>query len=324
MNDVDTILELFGLSDKNIIAERIDSGHINRTYKITYGDDRYILQRLNSSLSGHSESIMSNIALVSECVENTIRFLDHNGKNYLCYDNAVWRIYEFVPNSVSYDTLEDERLIYGFGNILGRFHRDTGKIDPKALHITIEDFHNTKKHIKKLLSLESLPQSYRPRFERAAVFSDRLSEKGLSLKAAHNDVKCSNVLFDKDTGEALALIDLDTVMPGYYAYDVGDGIRSACVKDDTLDFGRLKAFCRGYFSAYKGEYTLTAEEIFLGLICITAELSSRYLYDALSGEGYFSDKTDGQKTERGEQLLRLSEFIAGNEKEIIKAIEERV
>ncbi|HBJ97531.1 MAG TPA: hypothetical protein DDY82_00430, partial [Clostridiales bacterium] len=31
-----------------------------------------------------------------------------------------------------------------------------------------------------------------------------------------------------DTGKSLAVIDLDTVMPGLVAYDFGDAVRSIC------------------------------------------------------------------------------------------------
>ena len=41
------------------------------------------------------------------------------------------------------------------------------------------------------------------------------------MRVTHNDTKISNVLFDRETGRALCVIDLDTVMPGLCAFDFG-------------------------------------------------------------------------------------------------------
>ena len=315
LETIKEVLRFFGLDSVGCTAEKINTGHINQTYKVVFDGREYILQRLNPSVFSCPEKVMDNIGQVCGCTENSLHFLTCNGRNFLEYDGAVWRIYEYVRNSVSYDALEDDRLIHGFGSILGRFHRDTADLDPSLFYVTIEDFHNTRKRIEKLLSSGS---GYTDEFKMLLTFADRLAEKKLPLKVTHNDVKCSNVLFDKDTGKALALIDLDTVMPGYCAYDIGDGIRSSCVSDESIDTEKLKAFCRGYFSVM--QYAPSAEDIFLGTLCVTAELSARYLYDALSGENYFADKTREQKIIRGEQLLKIALLTAENENDIIKTI----
>src|SRR5690606_13410418 len=47
----------------------------------------------------------------------------------------------------------------------------------------------------------------------------------IPLRVIHHDTKISNVLFD-EYGKGLCVIDLDTVMPGYYISDVGDMMRT--------------------------------------------------------------------------------------------------
>lgn len=47
----------------------------------------------------------------------------------------------------------------------------------------------------------------------------------MPLRVTHNDTKLNNVLFDATAGEAICVIDLDTVMPGLAHYDFGDSIR---------------------------------------------------------------------------------------------------
>ena len=41
----------------------------------------------------------------------------------------------------------------------------------------------------------------------------------------HNDTKLNNIMIDDKTGQAICIIDLDTVMPGLSIFDFGDSIR---------------------------------------------------------------------------------------------------
>ncbi len=48
----------------------------------------------------------------------------------------------------------------------------------------------------------------------------------MPLRVMHNDTKISNILFDAESGNSICVIDLDTLMPGYFIYDLGDMIRT--------------------------------------------------------------------------------------------------
>src|SRR5439155_22993121 len=52
-----------------------------------------------------------------------------------------------------------------------------------------------------------------------------VSSKESKMRVTHHDTKISNVLFDKH-GQGICVIDLDTVMPGYFISDVGDMMRT--------------------------------------------------------------------------------------------------
>ena len=47
---------------------------------------------------------------------------------------------------------------------------------------------------------------------------------------------------DKNTGDYLTVIDLDTVMPGSALYDYGDGVRSTCstTPEDEQDLNKVE------------------------------------------------------------------------------------
>ena len=106
------------------------------------------------------------------------------------------------------------------------------------------------------------------------------------------------MLFDKDTNKAVAIIDLDTVMPGLVGHDFGDGIRFAAntVEEDCHDYHkaccdleRFQTFTEGFLSQ-TGDM-LTQEErdtLALSAFSITVELGSRFLDDYLIGDPYFN------------------------------------
>ncbi len=139
--------------------------------------------------------------------------------------------------------------------------------------------------------------------EIATSLVEKLKNGEIPLRVTHNDTKCNNVLFDENTNEPLAVIDLDTVMPGLTAYDFGDAVRFAAntAKEDepdiskvSLDLGKYEAFAKGFVSQVAE--TLTDEEIetlFLGPIVMTIELAVRFLSDYLDGSKYF--KCDYEK-----------------------------
>ncbi len=314
---------MFGLSEGLLKVEKINSGHINSTYKIIYSDDmRYILQRINGNVFKNPEEIMSNINGVCECLKGKVscpEFLKCKDKNYIMCNNEMWRIYRYIGNSVSYISLDDNEKIFEFGRVVGNFHSLTQKLDTDKFYRIIENFHNTTHILKKLLQIGN--DKYKSEFEffqRMLDFSKALDDKKLPLNVTHNDVKPSNVLFDRKSGKGITLIDFDTVMPGLAVYDFGDGARSACITENKLDLQKLEAYCNGYFSCVNPD---EAENYFLGMLCISAELSARYFEDFVTDGNYFADKTSEQKLFRCRELIQTAESILESKEEICKIIQ---
>lgn len=322
MEKINEILKMFGLSTDILKIEKINSGHINRTYKIIYSpQENYILQRINGNVFTKPEEIMSNIEGICNCLKGKVccpEFIKHKNKNYIISNNEMWRTYKYIENSVSYNALEDIDKIYEFGRITGEFHKLTENLNTDNFYGVINNFHNTSFILKNLIKLRQ--EAYGSEFnffEKSLQYSKSLDKKHLPLRVTHNDVKCSNVLFDIKSGKGITLIDFDTVMPGLTVYDFGDGARSACVTDNKFNIEKFEAYCSGYFSFVNfGK----AEDYFLALYNITAELSARYFHDFLVSGNYFSDKTPEQKLERSRQLITLAESILENKKEIYQTI----
>lgn len=119
----------------------------------------------------------------------------------------------------------------------------------------------------------------------------------LPLRVTHNDTKINNVLFDSKSGDALVVIDLDTVVPGLVSHDFGDAIRFAAnfVEEDSPDFAKaginmevFGAFTDGFLSQTASALTETEiDTLALSCFVLAVELSTRFLNEYIRDDPYF-------------------------------------
>ncbi len=316
------ITEAFGFNKNYISAERITSGHINDTYKILYSEnEKYILQRVNDKIFKNPEKIMHNIKLLNNafCGADKIKipcYIESDGKNYIISNDSLWRMCPFINQTVSFNKFDNVRLCQGFGSILGIFHKLTSGMNTFDYHETISGFHNTAAIIERLFDYGA-PIMHSDVLKHAVKYSKTLMS-AQKQQIVHNDAKCSNILFYKYSLEPAAIIDLDTVMPGLTAYDIGDAVRSSCTDGSEINTDKFIEFIKGYIRGYG---SINAQCCIYGTICITAELASRYIYDFLSGENYFKFQSGRMKLERFRELVLLAEHIEIRADELINIAE---
>lgn len=321
-----------------ILEEVVENnqGNINKTYILTYTNDnkqvKYLLQKINSNVFNEPYLVMRNIELVTNHISKKLKDADdynhktltivktNDGLNMYTYINEdgekeYYRAFHFIDNCISYDNFKDSddalKLAYETGKSFGYFQRLLNDFSPSLLTETITDFHNTKKRFNDLLesienkiTLRAYDFSYEivdliSKIKECSVITDNLG-KSIPLRVTHNDTKLNNVLIDKSANQCMAIIDLDTVMPGSVLYDIGDGIRSACsnsFEDETdkdkifLNLDLTKAYLKGFLEE---TYSfLTRDEVnYIGLSIkiLTYELAIRFLTDYLNGDTYFKIK----------------------------------
>jgi len=153
-----------------------------------------------------------------------------------------------------------------------------------------------------------------------------LEDGSLPLRVTHNDTKINNVLFDCETGKAICVIDLDTVMPGSVLYDFGDALRmggSTAAEDEInldkvcFDAAAYEAFAKGFLSELK-EY-MTEKEISLlplSVKLMTYECGIRFLTDYLNGDTYFKIHREHHNLDRARNQFKLVSDITAQEKEL--------
>ena len=340
------VLEAFDFGAPVVGAIRYGQGHINDTFCVhTQPEDlccrRFILQRMSAAAFKRPDQLMENIMGVTEYLGREIEsrggdrerealrvIRPRNGEPYYTDSaNGAWRVYPFVEDTICYQTAETPELFAASGRAFGRFQRLLQGYPAQTLHETIPHFHDTEDRLAKLkaaLAADRLGRAAECRPELDFVLSretdcsvalQALRDGVLPLRVTHNDTKLNNVLMDRDSGEGLCIIDLDTVMPGLSINDFGDSIRfganhSAEDEKDlskvNLDVSLFEAYTQAFLEGAGG--TLTAAEIDhlpWGAKLMTFECGIRFLTDYLEGDVYFHTTRDGQNLDRCRTQFKL-------------------
>ncbi|MGL4772984.1 MAG: phosphotransferase enzyme family protein, partial [Clostridium sp.] len=210
---------------------------------------------------------------------------------------------------------------------IGNFQNTLSDFDVESLYESIPDFHNTAKRFEAFMKAvkndpcnraKDVQEEIKFIIDREAetrILVDLLAEGKLPLRVTHNDTKFNNVMIDDKTGEAICLIDLDTVMPGLSLYDFGDAIRSGAstAEEDETDLSKVnfdmnlyELFTKGYLEACGSSLTeMELKYLAFSAKLITLELSMRFLMDHLNGDVYFQIHRPNHNLDRARNQLKL-------------------
>lgn len=360
MNDkIKTIIGNFKFDGDIVEVEENNQGNINTTYMLKSSTGKkYLLQKINIYVFKDPHMVMKNIDLVTthilkklEAIKDTkhktlniIKTID--GQNLCIYTNQdgekeYYRAFFYIDHCISYDTFkecsDEVSIAYNTGKCFGFFHKLLSDFPTNMLGETIPNFHNTSKRFEDFLASVENDTLGRAdevandivylitKIKECSLICESL-EKMIPVRVTHNDTKLNNVLFDKETKEGIAVIDLDTVMPGSFLFDIGDGIRSACASafEDETDLNKVflnldltKSYLKGYLEEMKD--SLTKEEIsYIGLSIktLTYELTLRFLTDYLNGDIYFKIKYPTHNKDRYKNQLALLKDVESKLEEI--------
>jgi len=244
------ILQEFAINGNRLTWTPLTAGLINDTYLVAQDSSaQFILQKINHKVFKNIKGLMDNIDHVLPVLKTEgytqLSFLSTiNGKPYLQKNGEYWRIMTFIPNSRTYDTTTNSKIAFEGGRIIGTFHSLLNSVDITQIKDTLPRFHDLGFRIqefKEALNITSYQkrQMAKTAIDKAHHFLEELQvleNEKLPLRICHNDTKLNNILFSERTQKALCLIDLDTLMKGYFYYDFGDAIRTianAAPEDET-------------------------------------------------------------------------------------------
>ena len=327
-------------------AVRYGSGHINDTFVVHTqpGEDpcrRFILQRISSAAFKHPDEVMANIVGVTSFLGEKIKEAGGNparetmsvwatksGENfYTDSEGGAWRVYPFVEDTICLQKAETPELFAASARAFGKFQRMLRDYPADTLYETIPKFHDTEDRLAKLKAAVAADVMGRVKEvgpelkfvqEREADCSVALSalrDGRLPLRVTHNDTKLNNILIDRESGEGICVIDLDTVMPGLAINDFGDSIRFGAnhsAEDErdltkvNFDLELFDVYAAGFLEGAGGALTETELDYLpWGAKLMTLECGIRFLTDYLEGDHYFRIHREGQNLDRCRTQFKL-------------------
>jgi hypothetical protein len=354
-----SIAEQFSHQGNITDIQSLGNGNINDTFLVSLDDlkqTRFVLQRINTNVFRHPQRVMKNMYILTEHVHAKLQnqpqdrrweiprvILTKTGQDHWnTGDRDYWRAISFIEGSESFDLIADISQAQEVGYALGMFHQLISDLPSEQLTDTLEGFHITPLYlqqyeeilaqntVKSSLEVDYCLNFVRDRADWCSVLENAKKEGKLPLRLMHGDPKVNNVMFDRKTGKAVSVIDLDTVKPGLVHYDIGDCLRSGCnpMGEETQDWQNIYfdlELCRGILTGYlaiaktfliENDYAFLFDAIRL----ISFELGLRFFTDHLAGNVYFKVKYPDHNLARALVQFKLTESIENQETQIRQLI----
>jgi hypothetical protein len=339
---IETVVRAYLPDIEHFSLVPIGSGLIHRTWKVEVAGGRaYVLQEVNTGVFSDPIAIAKNLDKIG-------RYLAEREPGYLfaaplrAAGRAVFyrddggryfRMFPFVSGSRTYDVVSNPGQAYEASRQFGLFTRMLRDFDVSQLQETLPRFHDLElryeqfdravvcgdvSRVRDSAGLIAFLQGQRGLVDEYIALK---GDPGFSLRVTHHDTKISNVLFDqRDKG--LCVIDLDTVMPGYFISDVGDMVRTyvSPASEEEVDLSAVvvrREFYQAIHDGYLGVMgdVLSAAErgrfFYAGLFMVYMQ-ALRFLADHLNGDVYYGARYAGHNFNRAANqvalLQRLIEF----------------
>ena len=344
-------------------AETLKIGHINETYTATYDQGgtrvRYIHQKINANVFKNPVGVMKNVMRVTTHIRKKLEARNvrdvtrrsliviptRDGKSfYQNGDHEVWRTFVFVEGVETFEAVQSPEQAFQAGRAFGEFQNLLVDLPGDRLLETIPNFHHTRKRFAALQQAIANDHFNRAKDARAEidfalkhesivdVILNAMAKGKIPERITHNDTKFNNVMMDVLTGEAMCIVDLDTVMPGCALYDFGDMVRTTTspTLEDEPDLSKVKMqmpmfrkLAEGYLST-AGQFLTKPEQAHIAFSgkLITFEIGLRFLTDFLSGDTYFRIHRAGHNLDRCRTQFKLVESIERQEDAMQKHVDK--
>ena len=356
---IEEILGNFALEGKFVEAKPFGSGHINDTFCVTTrtpgGEERrYTLQRINHAVFRKPQQVMDNIErTLAHLSEKAPQFpgtkvlslvKTKEGRNCVrTFAGKWWRLYDFIDEVESYDNVRDADVVYEAARGFAQFQNMMADLPLPRLHETIPYFHHTPMRYATLeeaayldirgraLEVANEIEFVRKRRHLVAHLLNRYLKGQIPERITHNDTKINNALFDPVTKKCVAVVDLDTVMPGLALYDFGDMCRTTCNTADEsepetdsgqFDIKMFEAAVSGYLDTAHFLVQAEIQELVFSAWLLPFMVGMRFLTDYLQGDTYFKTHYPKQNVDRCRTQFKLVERIE-NLREEMQAIVQR-
>jgi Ser/Thr protein kinase RdoA (MazF antagonist) len=327
----------FQISGRLADIEPHERGHIHSTFVSTWlvngARQRFLHQHLNDRVFADIPGLMHNV----ECVTGYLREKNGDalsaggletlklvptveGGSFVEAPDGYWRTYEFIDGTESFDLCQGEDQAFEAARAFGNFQAELIDLDVGLLRETIPGFFSPahrwrqftaarlRDPVGRLGEVEDEVRFAEARRSMVGVIDDHVRNGEFPLRIVHGDTKLNNVLFDRESGKARSVIDLDTCMPAWSLYDFGDLVRftAATSPEDETDLDRVgsdldlyHALVAGYLESTR-EFLTDAEIALMPFAArlVTFTVGLRFLTDHISGDVYFKTSRPGHNLDR--------------------------
>ena len=351
LEELHSILGYFAIAQDSFQLQPLTSGYINDTFLVFAGQKPlYILQRINHLVFKNTNGLMSNVSIALNALISddyaTIKLISTQEQSYFTKgEEGYWRLMSFIPGSTTFNNTEDKQIAFEAGRIVGKFHLLLQNKNPSEFVDTVPHFHDLSYREKEFeeallnakdekLKIADIAISFA---KNTLVQIKGMYTDELPLRVCHNDTKLNNILFSKSSDKALCLIDLDTIMKGYFFYDFGDAVRTIAntAPEGEQDYGKIifdkelfASFVKGLAS--NGSF-LTKEELHslpLGVVFMPFIHGLRALTDYLNNNIYYKVTYANQNLDRCLSLFNFTQKALDNisfvERSILESFSDKV
>ncbi|ESU27357.1 hypothetical protein FLJC2902T_20620 [Flavobacterium limnosediminis JC2902] len=319
----------------------IEVGLINATYLITNRNtsQNCILQKINTTVFKDVSALVHNTSSAVAVLQQSDYPLEvssviatkEGAPIFYDEDGNPWRMFTYIENSITLSKATSPIIAFEAAKAFSKFYKTMNSNGYVIqLQVVLPDFINFEKRITDYKSaLETATEERKLNAESAIQFINEhigLPDKWIELQTnnqlpkriIHADPKISNVLFHQDTNEAIAVIDLDTVMEGTLLYDFGDMIRSYTNTANEDEISTNETFDPELFMATKKGFLFSLETVlepvekenldYAAKVVVYIQ-AVRFLTDYLNGDTYFYISYENQNLYRTVNQINLLKGI---------------
>lgn len=318
----------------------LGNGLINSTYLVKHPKKNFVLQRINQAVFKQAKEVIVNAEYIDEFLVSAKKQDDYplssigqlptvNGEKCIDIGDELWRALYFIPNCYTVEEVDTVEQAAQAATAFARFTSALSAFSADKLSVIIPDFHNLQSRLEQLQEVvENDPcnrlTSCQKQVDLCLQQGDFIEEvaglvEELPLHVTHNDTKINNLLFCKESKEPVAVIDLDTCMPGYLMHDFGDMVRTCCsnlpedgknIEDMEVSLDIFNALLQAYIEGFGDNITeLEKKSLITGAQLLPFMIGVRFLTDYIDGDNYFNTQYDVHNLVRAKNQFQLYSLL---------------
>ena len=333
---LEKVLPFYSCALENSTVTTLGNGLINETFLVRNNKKSFVLQKINHHVFKKPAQVINNAERINKhlqtkkeqglySLEPMWQIASIQNSPMVTVNNGFWRAIKFIPNCYTVEAVDTTEQATQVATAFGMFTSTLNDFSPNNLSEIIPDFHNLAARIAQLHKVVKADKHNRLKdcqslvdyclSQQAFITTvTKLVEK-LPVQVTHNDTKINNLLFSSATKEPIAVIDLDTCMPGFIMHDFGDMVRTCCsnLPEDgkQLDemFVRIdifEALATAYIKSFKGSISLLEQQsLVIGAQLLPFMIGVRFLTDFIDGDNYFHTNYNTHNLDRASNQLHF-------------------